>query len=178
MAPDDAPPEDRRRAERVEVNAAFGGVHGVHYVRDLSENGVFLHIDKAPPVGAVVDLCFTVIADDPVVLRARGRIVRHQREPSGVGVEFTRINADMKARIRDVVDVNRPQDSGPSIEPQTVRRTADQIIEAHNLELGRVDVDDMDDEASEAADTLMRLKPIDLEILEEPDAPQDEEDNG
>jgi hypothetical protein len=189
MAPDDAPPEDRRRAERVPVNAQFGALDGVHYVRDLSERGVFLHIDDVPAIGSLVDLCFTVIVDDPVVLKARGRVVRHQKNPNGVGVEFTRIDDGMKDRIREVVDASRPQDSGPSLEPEdahssenekTIRRRAEDLLAAHNLEIEQIeslDLSDLDEGPSEAADTLMHLKAVDLEILDEDDQ-NDEKDEG
>jgi len=192
MVPDDAPPDERRRAERVPVNAQFGALDGVHYVGDLSERGVFLHIDKAPGIGALVDLCFTVIVDDPVVLKARGRVVRHQENPNGVGVEFTRIDDEMKDRIREVVEANHPQDSGPSVDSEdasetdkTIRRRAEDLLEAHSLELEQIealDLNDLDEGPSEAADTLMHLKAVDLEILDEDESsdpsPQDEKDEG
>lgn len=104
----DEPPE-RRRAERVAVNAEFGTMPGLVHVSDLSEHGVFVHTDRVPSLGALVTVRFTVLLDDPVVIAARGKVVRHQAEPRGVGIEFTKLSPDMVLRIGDVVTHQRPR---------------------------------------------------------------------
>jgi hypothetical protein len=54
------------------------------------------------------------------------------------------------------------------------------LLAAHNLEIEQIeslDLSDLDEGPSEAADTLMHLKAVDLEILDEDDQ-NDEKDEG
>ncbi len=106
--------QNRRRAERVRVNDEFAGVdqrarkpgsrsRQITYVSDLSESGVFVHTQHRLPLGTQVNLRFTVIVDDPVVIRGTGRVVRHQDDPAGVGVEFGPLSPEMVLRIQDVL---------------------------------------------------------------------------
>src|SRR5688572_13856309 len=119
MAMADAP-NDRRRGERVPVNAQLATVAASsRYVSDLSEYGVFVHGDESLPIGSIVDLQFTVVLDDPVLLRGRGRVVRKQRMPLGMGIEFIDLEPEMILRINDVVTRQRPRDSGPPVSDGT-----------------------------------------------------------
>ncbi len=96
--------ENKRRAERFGVNEEFASIGedvGVTYVSDLSENGVFLHTRHRIDVGELIELRFTLVVDDPVVIQGRGRVVRHAEE--GMGVEFTQLGADMVLRIHDAI---------------------------------------------------------------------------
>jgi Tfp pilus assembly protein PilZ len=160
------PPNDRRRAERVPVNSQFAELTPA-YVSDLSEYGVFVHADNALPIGSVIDLQFTVVLDDPVILRGRGKVVRIQEEPSGMGIEFTDLDPEMILRINDVVTRQRPRDSGPPLSgvPDTERTTVAKI-KAENLRLAPLP-GEPDEDDPEAATTLVNLKSVDLEILEE-----------
>ena len=100
-------PDDRRRAERIAINDEFGRLPEVTYISDLNEYGVFVHTRQPPAVGALVDLRFTVLVDDPIVIEARGRVVRHSRDPRGMGVEFTTLSPETMLKINDVL--TRPQ---------------------------------------------------------------------
>jgi hypothetical protein len=118
-------PSERRRAERVPVNAEFGAMPSMVYVSDLSEHGVFVHTDKFVPLGTTLQVRFTVLLDDPVVISARGRVVRHQHDPQGVGIEFTRVTPDMVLRIGDIVAQQRPRELPLATAlPEAPRRTA------------------------------------------------------
>ena len=170
-------PNDRRRAERVPVNAQFAGiVGGSRYVSDLSEYGVFVHADETLPIGSIVDLQFTVLLDDPVLLRGRGRIVRLQKNPSGMGIEFIDLDPEMILRINDVVTRQRPRDSGPPIleapddAAQTLIRASDKI-RAEDLRLAPLP-GESDENDPESATTLLNLKKVAVEIIDE-----DEDEN-
>lgn len=104
--------EDRRRAERAAVNAEFESLTAATFISDLSELGVFVQTNRRTPVGTVVQLNFTVLLDDPVVLAAHGRVVRHQSNPPGMGIEFIDPSPELLLRISDVVSRQRPRELG------------------------------------------------------------------
>lgn len=100
--------DDKRRAERYPVNDEFSRVgdgESMTFVSDLSENGVFVHTQQPLPIGELLDLRFTLVLDDPVVIGARGRVVRHSE--GGMGVEFTDLSPDMVLRIHDALGRQR-----------------------------------------------------------------------
>lgn len=105
---------ERRRGERLNINEEFETV-GATYVSDLSEHGVFVHTDDKLPIGTTVELRFSVLLDDPVVIQGLGKVVRHQSDPSGMGVEFGPLSPAMVLRIQDVISRQRPRDSGPPV---------------------------------------------------------------
>lgn len=110
MADRDDEQGDRRRAERVPINAEFGALPETTYVSDLSEHGVFVHTSRGLPVGTAVTLRFTVLLDDPVVLEASGRVVRRSHAPAGLGIAFTELRPEMALRLQDVITRQRPRD--------------------------------------------------------------------
>jgi hypothetical protein len=112
---------ERRRGERLNINEEFGSVGAVH-VSDLSEHGVFVHTGDRLAIGTTVELRFTVLLDDPVVIQGLGRVVRHQDDPSGMGVEFGPLSPVMVLRIHDVISRQRPRDSGPPVEGEMPTR--------------------------------------------------------
>lgn len=63
-------------------------------VSDLSESGCFVHTDDPLPLGADIELKFTVQIEEPVLFEGRGRVVRHAvaGEPTGMGVEFLELD--------------------------------------------------------------------------------------
>jgi Tfp pilus assembly protein PilZ len=105
---------DRRRGERLNINEEFESV-GAIYVSDLSEHGVFVHTSDQLPIGTTVELRFSVLLDDPVVIQGLGKVVRHQSDPPGMGVEFGPLSPAMVLRIQDVIARQRPRDSGPPL---------------------------------------------------------------
>ncbi len=110
--------DERRRAERVPVNAEFEqlGQEHITFVSDLSETGVFVHTGERPPLGSTVELQFTVLLDDPVVIKGLGKVRRHQPgrdgKPGGIGVQFGPLSPIMVLRIQDVLSRQRPRDAG------------------------------------------------------------------
>jgi hypothetical protein len=98
--------DDRRRGERHSINPEFAALEpgSVTYVSNLSEYGVFIHTRVRLPVGAAVDLHFTVLLDDPVVIHGNGRVVHHQDEPRGMGVVFVKLSAEAQLRVIDAIN--------------------------------------------------------------------------
>jgi len=98
--------DDRRRGERHTINPEFAALDPgtLTYVSNLSEYGVFIHTRVRLPVGAAVDLRFTVLLDDPVVIHGPGRVVHHQDEPRGMGVNFVKLSAEMQLRVIDAIN--------------------------------------------------------------------------
>ncbi|MFO7566733.1 MAG: PilZ domain-containing protein [Enhygromyxa sp.] len=105
--------DERRRGERIPINDEFGsGAPGTTWVSDLSLGGVFVHTEELLPVGSMIELRFTVLIDDPVVIEAFGKVVRHSHKPRGMGVQFAAMRPEMTLRIEDVLSRRRPLDSG------------------------------------------------------------------
>lgn len=72
-------------------------------VSNLSRTGVFIHTDKVLPVGWTVAIRFVVFPDDPVLFEAKGCVVRHGTEPSGMGVEFVSLGGDQVRVIDEIL---------------------------------------------------------------------------
>ena len=106
--------DERRRSERVPINEEFSA-DGSTWVSDLSIGGVFVHTEERVPIGLVVEVRFTVLLDDPVVIEAYGKVVRHSRRPVGIGVQFTNLSKQMRERIEQALARQRPVDSGAPI---------------------------------------------------------------
>ncbi|MGH1346082.1 MAG: PilZ domain-containing protein [Nannocystales bacterium] len=172
------PPDDRRRAERVAVNFEFRGDADMPtHVANLSEYGVFVQTDRHLPLGTVVDLRFTVVLEDPVVIEGRGRVVRYQADPVvGMGFEFTQLDPEMLLRVADVVRRNRPRDSGPPVEDGAEAQhdaRPERIVRAKRVD-APVTFTPGSGEDEEAAQTLVNLRAVDVEIIEDPDLPSDD----
>lgn len=104
---------ERRRGERVPINAEFAKLSAeTTYVTDLSEHGVFVHTQELLPIGSKIELRFTVLLDDPVVIQGLGAVVRYQENPPGMGIEFGPLSPEMVLRIHDVVSRQRTRESG------------------------------------------------------------------
>lgn len=103
--------QDRRQGDRIPINQEFAQSAST-WVSDLSAGGVFVHGAELLPVGSTVELRFTVLLDDPIVIEAVGKIVRHSRRPPGIGVQFTSIDDATRGHIEDVLARHKPIDSG------------------------------------------------------------------
>lgn len=121
--------DDRRRGERIPINDEFGRLAETTYISDLSEYGVYVKTTQPPALGSMVALRFTVLLDDPVLIEAQGRVVRHADDQSGMGIEFTDLSPEAILKINDVMARQRPRESGPPMgqvpgqrEELTVRR--------------------------------------------------------
>lgn len=98
--------DERRRGDRHAINPEFAALEpgSVTFVSSLSETGVFINSRVRLPVGAAVDLCFTVLLDEPIVIQGQGRVIHHQDEPRGMGVAFSNVSAVMQLRVIDAIN--------------------------------------------------------------------------
>jgi hypothetical protein len=107
---------DRRRGRRLPMNSAVSQLdpRATTPVSDLSETGVFVHTEDPLPLGAEIELKFTVQLDEPVLFLGRGRVVRHRSDdPCGMGVEFIELDDTardvlQKLMLRAEADRARP----------------------------------------------------------------------
>lgn len=74
-------------------------------VSDLSQTGCFVHTDEPLPIGSVIELCFTVFPEEPVLFRGQGRVVRHavEGEAVGMGVEFVELSDTARDVVRKIL---------------------------------------------------------------------------
>lgn len=124
---------ERRRNERYEVNAAFAELEPgtFAFVSNLSEQGVFINTRQRLPVGTVVDLRFTILLDDPVVITGTGRVMHHMEEPRGMGVAFGSLSAEMQLRVIDAIGWHRTRMASRGAEPgfRTRELTAEELAQ-------------------------------------------------
>jgi Tfp pilus assembly protein PilZ len=154
VAESDSEDDERRREERIPINDEFGrSAAGEHWVSDLSLGGVFVHTDELLPVGSMVELCFTILLDDPVVIEAFGKVVRHSHKPRGMGVEFAALQPEVQQRIEDVLAHRRPLDSGAPL----------RLPEPTRLESEPEAQDDVADE--DTTDRVLLARPAPVEGL-------------
>lgn len=177
---------DRRRAERVPVNAEFGRLPAPTYVSDLSERGVFVHTDQRVGLGTTLTVRFTVLLDDPVVIEARGRVVRVSDDPAGIGVEFLQLSPDMLLRLGDVITHQRPRELGPPIGSKIGRAAPPPGWPASTMRAPSSGSGDTKvvpaprpgpqpgDDAFDSNKTLVKLAALDMELLDE----RDDEEGG
>ncbi len=83
-----------RREKRVTINKQFESFDAFvsEYVANISRSGAFVKAKQPLPVGTEIEIRFTIIMDDVETVEGVGKVVRVQRDPSGMGVVFTRIN--------------------------------------------------------------------------------------
>jgi Tfp pilus assembly protein PilZ len=163
--------DERRRGERIPINQEFGRGPGETWVSDLSLGGVFVHTDALLPVGSLIELRFTILLDDPVVIEAFGKVVRHSHKPHGMGVQFAAMQPEMSERIEEVLARQQPLDSGtplrlpeptePAEDEETMTRVLARPAPVEGLDLRR-----MHEHEFEAAVTASfpRLTPAEQEI--------------
>ena len=111
---------ERRRHPRVEINSEFLDVDTgtTPHAQNLSLRGVFLRTDADLPLGAELQVRFSVVVDDFVVISARGRVVHRSVSPRGVGVEFLELRPEMRAELNRVIrlkDVRDRWESGEHV---------------------------------------------------------------
>lgn len=98
--------DERRRGDRHAINPEFAALEpgSLTYVSSLSETGVFINSRVRLPVGATIDMRFTVLLDEPIVIQGPGRVIHHQDEPRGMGVSFVNLSAVMQLRVIDAIN--------------------------------------------------------------------------
>ena len=99
--------DERRQHDRVPVNREFECIEDyiAEYVSSISPGGVFIRSKKPLPLGTRVNLTFSVIVDDVETVQGEGEVVRVEHEPghTGMGVAFTRLSAQSKALIDEIM---------------------------------------------------------------------------
>ena len=98
--------DERRRGDRHAINPEFAALEpgSLTYVSSLSETGVFINSRVRLPVGATIDMRFTVLLDEPIVIQGPGRVIHHQDDPRGMGVSFVNLSAVMQLRVIDAIN--------------------------------------------------------------------------
>ena len=77
------------------------GVRKVSRVSVLALGGLFIATPKPPPVGDAIQLIFEVPGGD---VRARAT-VRHSQQGKGMGIEFTAMSSEARARLNQLMKV-------------------------------------------------------------------------
>ncbi|MBK8262358.1 MAG: PilZ domain-containing protein [Nannocystis sp.] len=126
--------DERRESERYSVNHELARVRpgSIAYISNISETGVFVSTRHRLPVGAALELRFTVLMDDPVLISGKGKVAYHLDEPRGMGVEFVDLPPDMALRVADVVSQARAREADESSKPLRIR----ELTAAERAELG------------------------------------------
>lgn len=97
----------QRQHVRVEVNREFEVIEDyiAEYVSNISQGGVFIRSKNPLPMGTRVTLRFSVIVEDIEIVEGEGEVVRVERSPNntGMGVAFTRLTAESKRLIDEIV---------------------------------------------------------------------------
>jgi hypothetical protein len=99
--------EKSRRYARVELPKGMlvawqhYGIRKVSRVQVLALGGLFISTPKPPPVGDVIQLIFEVPGGD---VRARA-MIRDSQPGKGMGIEFTGMNSEARARLNQLMKV-------------------------------------------------------------------------
>jgi len=102
-----------RSDKRVTLNKEFESFDAfVHeYVTNVSRTGVFIRSKDPLPVGTEVELTFTVIMEDVETIEGRGKVVRVEHDPPGMGVAFTELtkySEDLLSRLLTLHGASSP----------------------------------------------------------------------
>jgi uncharacterized protein (TIGR02266 family) len=99
--PDRPPAPAARQSERLTINKEFASFDEFldAYVTNVSSGGVFIRTKRPLPVGTVVDLHFTVIADGLELIEGVGEVVRVDDNPAGMGVAFRDLSPASRALL-------------------------------------------------------------------------------
>ncbi len=140
--------EERRRGERHAINPEFAALEpgSLTFVSSLSETGVFINTRVRLPVGAAIDMRFTVLLDEPIVIHGPGRVIHHQDEPRGMGVAFGQLSAEMQLRVIDAINWYRARGLSGEQAFRTRELTPD--------ELRQIDEESNEEDAEESVTSL------------------------
>jgi uncharacterized protein (TIGR02266 family) len=99
------------RSRRTDVNVEFDSIEAFlsEYVSNISSSGAFIRTRKPLPVGSLLNLRFTILADDPEVLEGTGEVVRVSERPRGMGVAFIGLDERSKELIEKLLSGPRPR---------------------------------------------------------------------
>ena len=96
---------NKLRQRRVEINLEFASIDQFvdQYISNVSGSGAFIKAHEPWPVGTVLNLRLTVLADDPEILEGMAKVVRVNENPKGMGVEFLELTDSSKALLKKLV---------------------------------------------------------------------------
>jgi uncharacterized protein (TIGR02266 family) len=101
----------KRQHARIPINREFECIdeYIAEYVTDISHGGVFIRSKNPLPIGTRVTLKFSVILDDFETIQGEGEVVRVETRSgeTGMGVAFTRLTAESKELIDEIVTRSR-----------------------------------------------------------------------
>lgn len=177
MPGDEESNDDRRRQQRIPINDEFARLDSAAWVSDLSLGGVFVHTEELVPVGTMIELRFTILIEDPVVIETYAKVVRHSHKPRGMGVAFAAMGTEMSERIEQALSHQRPLDSGaplrlpepprlgpPDVESPKPGKPKQPIVFAQpapveGLDLRRVHKQEFDDAVTASFPRIETFKP-------------------
>ena len=146
--------DERRRGERHAINPEFAALEpgSLTFVSSLSETGVFINTRVRLPVGASIDMRFTVLLDEPIVIHGPGRVIHHQEEPRGMGVAFGHLSAEMQLRVIDAINWYRARGLSGEQAFRTRELTPD--------ELRQIDEESNEDDSGEESVTSLSTSDV------------------
>ena len=104
---------ERRQSERagvtVRVEVATVDALFTEFKKNINEGGMFIATDAPLALDDTVQLDFRLPGSDEPV-KAVGRVVRHQEDPCGMGIEFEELDAAARQRINQLVLELRARD--------------------------------------------------------------------
>ena len=94
------------RPPRIPVEHEYGSLeeHVGQFVTNVSRTGAFIRTKKPLPIGATVDLNFTVVDDDLYTIEGVGEVVRTSVDPLGMGVQFVSLTSESKKVLDRLLD--------------------------------------------------------------------------
>lgn len=110
--------EEQRNFRRVtlEADVTVEGEHNFYHgiSENISEGGLFISTYELFPLGAELDLCFT-LPTHPVPLRIRGRVqwvreysILNRELPPGLGLQFIDPGPELLSAVREFVACREP----------------------------------------------------------------------
>jgi len=98
-------PPQKKRDQRIKINSEFASPEAFvdQYVSDLSTSGVFVHCTEDIAIGTEVNMHFTVLDEEIEIIEGIGEVVRIQKNPKGVGIEFRVLEEETMQLIERLV---------------------------------------------------------------------------
>jgi len=101
---------NQRVPKRIQLHPGNVGIFTDSVIMNISKGGVFLHDPKPKPVGAVIELEFT-LPDQAALIKAKGQVVwsvnyetsMHKSIQPGMGVKFIEIDEGDKKLLQNYV---------------------------------------------------------------------------
>lgn len=100
--------DTQRQAQRLTLNKDFESFDDFvnEYVLNISRTGAFIRCDDPPEVGTKINLKFNVFFDGIQTIEGRGKVVRVESSPPGVGVVFTELTKLSEQVMKQILTRN------------------------------------------------------------------------